>query len=132
MPIRGSVVKTIDIKSMLFGSVLEVGDTVHLKSSTNALAVQRNKELFFVNEGNFHNFKAFNKLIPIPPLPFSMPSITKYNECPDIKVGNIHLLTISSTAIVQIGTTNHIDTEARILHIRQISPEMRNGDDAPA
>ncbi|RST75199.1 spore germination protein GerPE [Siminovitchia acidinfaciens] len=125
MPLRGSVVKMIDIKSMLFGSVVEVGDTVHLKAYTNALAVQRNKELFFVNEGNYNNFNAFKIPIPIPPLPVPLPSITKYNECPDIHVGNIHLITMSSSAIMQIGTTNHINSEARVLHIRQISPGIR-------
>ncbi|RWR14559.1 spore germination protein GerPE [Siminovitchia fortis] len=125
MPLRGSVVKTMDIKSMIFGSVVEIGDTVHLKAFTDALAVQRNKELFFVNEGNFRNYNAFNKPIPIPSLPVPPPSITKYNECPDIKVGNVHIITISSSAIVQIGTTNHINTEARVLHIRQISPGIQ-------
>lgn len=126
MPLRGSVVKTMDIKNMIFGSVVEIGDTVHLRAYTDALAVQRYKELFFGNEGNFKNYNAFNKPIPIPSLPRQLPSITKYNEYPDIKVGNIHLITISSSAIVQIGTTNHINSEARVLHIRQISPGNEN------
>ncbi len=122
MPLRGSVVKTMDIKSAMFGSVIEIGDTVHLRAYTDALAVQRNKELFFGHEGNFKNYNAFNRPIPIPSFPRQLLSITKYNEYPDIKVGNIHLITISSSAIVQIGTTSDIHAEARVLHIRQISP----------
>ncbi|MBD8003820.1 spore germination protein GerPE [Bacillus norwichensis] len=125
MPLRGSVVKTMDIKSAIFGSVIEIGDTVHLRAYTDALAVQRNKELFFGNEAHF-NYNTFKKPIPIPPLPWPLPIIRRYNEQPDIKVGNIHLITISSSAIVQIGTTSDINSEARVLHIRQISPGYRS------
>lgn len=128
MPLRGSVVNMLDIKSVLFGSVIEVGDTVHSRAYTNALAVQRNKELFFVDEGNFKNFKAFNIPIPIPAIPYPMPTIKKYNEFPDIKVGNIHIKAVSSSAIIQVGTTNHVNTEARVLHIRQISPGRTKSD----
>ncbi len=128
MPLRGSVVKTMDIKNMIFGSVVEIGDTVHLRAYTDALAVQRNKELFFGNEAHFKNYNTFKKPIPIPPLPRPVPIIRKYNEHPDIKVGNIHLITISSSAIVQIGTTSNIHSEARVLHIRQISPGNNNNN----
>lgn len=119
---RNSIVKLLDMKLMLFGSVLEVGDSVQLKGHTNALAVQRTKQLFDAREGDLRSFSAFNKPIPLPPIyePFNIKD--KINDIPNIRVGNIHVITVSSASIVHIGSTNHVALEARVKNIRQISP----------
>ncbi|MFD1708028.1 spore germination protein GerPE [Siminovitchia sediminis] len=121
MSLRNSLVEVIAVKSLEFSSIVEVGDTVHTNARSNALAVQRNKELFFTDEGNFQSFDTFSKPVLIPGLPRIIPSTVKYNECSDIKVGKIHIIGISSSAVIQVGAANHIETEARVLHIRQIS-----------
>lgn len=118
---RNSLVKCTDIKSMLFGSVLEVGDSVHLRGHTEALAVQRRKQLFYADEGDLRSFSAFHKPIPLPPVYEPLTIKDKINDIPNIRVGNIHVITVSSASILHIGSTNHIAMEARVKHIRQIS-----------
>ncbi len=117
---RYSFVQNIKIKKVLFSSVVEIGDTNELKAHSNILAVQRFKELYYVNEGNFNYYPTFREPIPVPALPFSPPTIKKYNECPNICVDNVNILGISSSGLMQIGSTNDINLESRIVHIRQL------------
>lgn len=122
---RNSFVQNMNIKSVQIGSVVEIGDTVHLNANSYALAVQREKQLFFGNEGNFQNFPAFKVLIPTPPLPPVVPVTQKNNDCSNIRVGNINILGMSTSALIQIGSTNHVNLEARIQHIRQVEADQK-------
>ncbi|MBS4177432.1 spore germination protein GerPE [Lederbergia citrea] len=117
---RNSFVQFIDVKSLILTGILEIGDSVQLRANHNILAVQRKQEIEFGNEGNFQAFPIFSEPIPIPPLPEPPPLIRKYNESPNIRVGQIHVEGISTSAIMHIGSTNDVYLESRVLHIRQL------------
>jgi spore germination protein PE len=120
---RNSLVKFAGIKSMLFGSVLEVGDSVQIRGHTEALAVQRRKQLFYAHEGDLRSFPAFQKPIPLPAIyePFTA---SKINGEPNIRVGNLHVIAVSTASVVHVGSTSHVAMEARVKHIRQITPTI--------
>lgn len=117
---RNSFVQNIKVKEVLFSSIIEIGDTNELKANANILAIQRMKQLIYVNEGNFNHYSTFTEPTLITPFPALPPKIKKYNECPNIRVGNIDVLGVSSSAIMQIGSTNDIKLDSRIVHIRQL------------
>ncbi|MBS4210666.1 spore germination protein GerPE [Bacillus sp. FJAT-50079] len=120
MQIRSSHVKDIRVKSMLLGAVMEVGDSVHLSAHSNVIAIQREKEIFYGNEGNFQEIPLFTEPIPLPTPPFMPPIIHKVNEIPNITVNCISIIGISASAIFHIGNTDHVSLESRIWHQRQL------------
>nr|WP_280518457.1 spore germination protein GerPE [Lederbergia wuyishanensis] len=117
---RNSVVQHILVYSILSNGVLEIGDTVFLRPSTQALAVQRQQELYFGKEANYQP-RIFSENIPIPPFAFPPPFTRKYHEKPNICVGRISIKGISTSGMVQIGNTEHVYSEAKVDHIRQLS-----------
>ncbi|WP_340083824.1 spore germination protein GerPE [Siminovitchia sp. FSL H7-0308] len=121
---RNSVVQYLDIKNLIFGSILEIGDSVHLGANANALAVQRRRQLFYADEGDLLSFSAFTKPIPLPPIYESFPIRHKIHDSPNIRVGNVHVIAASNAAVLYIGSTNHIAMEGRVKHIRQINPRI--------
>lgn len=120
---RNSLVKFAGIKSIIIGSVLEVGDSVQIRGHAEALAVQRRKQLFYAYEGDLRAFSAFQKPIPLPAIyePFTA---SKINGDPNIRVGNLHVVAVSSASVVHVGSTSHVSMEARVKHIRQITPTI--------
>ncbi|MBS4218039.1 spore germination protein GerPE [Bacillus sp. FJAT-49711] len=117
---RNSVVQHILVYSILSDAVLEIGDSVLIRSSTKALAVQRQQELYFGKEADYKPRVWFEQ-IPIPPLPIPPPYIRKYHENPNIYVGRISIKGISTASVVQIGNTEHVHKESRVDHIRQLT-----------
>lgn len=118
---RTASIKGVQIESLAIASVLQIGDSSIIQSATKALAVQREKELFFGKEGNFKEFPTFLEPIPLPSIDESV-SMSQQNINPFIKVGQINIIGISSSAIVHFGNTRHVALEARIKHIRQLLP----------
>ena len=117
---RNSHVKSVDIKSILFSSVLEIGDSVYTNACNRAISVKREQELYRGNELKFSNYPIFSEPIPIPPLVFPPPLIRKYNENPNIYVKRIGIKGVSNSAIVQIGNSEYITLESRVFHSRQL------------
>ncbi|WP_071459108.1 spore germination protein GerPE [Bacillus massilinigeriensis] len=124
---RTSVVNNLKVLSLIISSVIEIGDTVSVHGTLKALAVQREKELFFGNEGNFSTFRTFTEPIMIPPIPEEMPFIRR-DLRPNIYVNNIHILGMSSSSVLQIGNAQDIKMEARVKHIRQLLPLGNRGN----
>ncbi|MBW8350386.1 spore germination protein GerPE [Bacillus sp. IITD106] len=117
---RNSVVQHILVYSILSNGVLEIGDTVQLRPYTQALAVQRQQEIYFGKEANYYP-RIFSEPIPMPTFPISPPYIRKYHEKPNICVGRIWIKGVSTSGVVHIGNTENVHAEARIDHIRQLS-----------
>jgi spore germination protein PE len=115
---RVSKVDYLKVNSVGSASFLQIGDSNLIHSVTRALAVQRQKELFFGNEGDFRLFPIFNRLIPLTPI---LAPITMHPTpfSPPIKVGRIDIIAVASASIVHIGSSEHIQIETRIKHIRQ-------------
>ncbi|WP_400246403.1 spore germination protein GerPE [Niallia sp. JL1B1071] len=116
---RTSVVDLIKVSTVSFSSIVEIGDATYFQAISRALAVQRQKELFYGNEGAYEDYAVFKEPIPLIP-------ITENVEChfenmkPIIKVHHINITGISSCSLLQIGNCRHMYAETRIKHIRQI------------
>jgi spore germination protein PE len=115
---RLSVVNNIYVNSLGLGSVFQIGDSTNIRPLSRALAVQREYQLFYDEEGNFE-YPVFTKPIP-QPLFFEKVYMAEMNEKPTIKVNNISVTAVSSSGVVQIGSTGDISSESRIKHIRQL------------
>ncbi|MBM7586474.1 spore germination protein PE [Bacillus pakistanensis] len=121
---RYSVVNRIILDTLSFSSVLEIGDSNNIRSSSKVYAVQREQELFYGSEGNF-NDPIFTEPIPLPPLVFDV-AIQKINERPNIVVNCIDITGVSSASVVQIGQTCDAYSEARVKNIRH----LQNGENS--
>ncbi|WP_257008256.1 spore germination protein GerPE [Bacillus sp. FJAT-45350] len=116
---RVSMVNNIKVTNVSSSSVFQVGDSNKVSPRSRALAVQRQVELFFSDEGNFEMFPLFTR--PIPKMSFFEPiSINRYNDSRFINVKNINIISAASSGVLHIGSTNDIHAEARIKHIRQL------------
>ncbi|OCA84317.1 spore gernimation protein [Bacillus sp. FJAT-27225] len=116
---RVSSVDTISVKSMLFSSVLQIGDTSRIQNFSRALAVQRERDQFFDNEGNFIQFPIFTREIPLRDI-YEPVQMLSFNEKPLIKVGSITIKGISAASFLHIGNVGSVSLEGRIKHIRQL------------
>jgi len=118
---RTSVVNNINVKTGIFSSILEIGDSHLIQGFSRALAVQREAEIYFGDEGKFEQYSTF--LEPIPQLSINENIImNKQNLNPFIKIINMDILAISTSSIVHIGNTCHVSLENRTKHFRQLLP----------
>ncbi|WP_144553556.1 spore germination protein GerPE [Bacillus sp. X1(2014)] len=125
---RTSCVDTINIKIVSFSSTVQLGDSCIINSLSRALAVQREVEVFYGNEGNLSPYRVYSEPIPFLPINESF-TYSRQNPNPLIKVGRIDITGISSASLLHVGSSRHISMEARIMHIRQLSPSPRNEED---
>ncbi|MBT2694352.1 spore germination protein GerPE [Bacillus sp. ISL-55] len=122
---RISCVDHIKIDAVSFSSILQIGDSEQILALSRALAVQREAEIFFDNEGNFGAFPIFSETIPFQPAVEENLVFSTHNLNPVLKVRNIDILGASSSSVVHLGNSSNIAMEARVKHIRQLLP--RNG-----
>nr|WP_184522709.1 spore germination protein GerPE [Bacillus benzoevorans] len=123
---RLSKVDSLHINSAILASVIQIGDSSFINSFSRAIAVHRQKELFFTNEEDFRMHGIFSYSLPLPPIDESISmQFTSLN--PIIKVGSIDVTAMSASPVLHIGSSEHIQAEARILHIRQFetAPKTR-------
>lgn len=125
---RTSCVDTIDIKVVSFASTVQLGDSCIINSLSRALAVQRETEVFYGNEGNLSSYRVYMEPIPFQPItePFRF---SRHNPNPLIKVNKIDIIGISSSSILHVGNSEHVSMEARVKHIRQLLPIPRKEED---
>lgn len=122
---RTSSVDQININTMSFSSVFEIGDSSFLKGFSRAIAAHRAVEYFHGREGSFAAYPIFSEPIPILPIEENV-SIETTQLNPVIKVQNIDVIGVSAASIIHIGSSQHLSMEARVKHIRQLTP--KNGD----
>lgn len=121
---RTSCVDTIDIKIVSFSSTVQLGDSCIINGLSRALALQRETELFYGNEGNLSPYRVFSE--PIPFLPITEPfTYSRHNPNPLIKVNKIDIIGISSSSLLHVGNSGHVSMESRVKHIRQLLPIPR-------
>ncbi|MFK2825527.1 spore germination protein GerPE [Bacillus sp. B190/17] len=119
---RTSVVKHIRVVTVSDSSVVEIGDSAAMKLGNRVLAVQRQTELFYGNEGNFEDYPIFSKAIPVLKTDENL-AFTRYNLSPFIRVGHINIIGVASSSVLHIGSTGMIHADSRIKHIRQLLHE---------
>lgn len=115
---RLSIVDKFKLRTLSYSSILEVGDSNQILPYSLALAVQREQEIFFGNEGHF-NYPVFTTPIPRPLITEQI-QINTINESPKIYVHSVDITAASVSGVIQIGSTNTIQGESRIKHIRQL------------
>jgi len=116
---RTSVVNAVKVTSASFASTIQLGDSAIINGSSRAIAVQREAEVFFGEEGNFSKYPIFSEPIPLLPINEAF-SISTHNVLPVIKVNTISILAMSSSAILHVGNSDNVSLEARVKHIRQL------------
>jgi spore germination protein PE len=121
---RTSCVDNIIIKIASFSSTVQLGDSCIINGLSRALAVQREIEFFYGNEGNMANYRVYSEPIPFLPINESF-SYSRQNPNPLIKVSKIDITGISSSSLLHVGNSRHISMEARVKHIRQLNPIPR-------
>lgn len=116
---RLSIVKDVKIDAVTLGSIAQFGDNEVIEPESRALAVQREKELFFGDEGNFQAYPIFTANIPEPSFKSDV-RMKIHHSNPIIQVGSIEILGVSAASVFQVGSNRVIDSETRIKHIRQL------------
>ncbi|EKN70283.1 spore germination protein [Neobacillus bataviensis LMG 21833] len=124
---RISSVDHLEVKQVVFSSVLQLGDSCILNGFSRALAVQRETEIFYGDEGNFPSYRIFKKPLPLPPITESI-SFLRHNINPIIKVNNIDVTAVSNSSILHVGNSQTVSMEVRVKHIRQLLLEGHEQD----
>ncbi|WP_258000400.1 spore germination protein GerPE [Bacillus sp. Marseille-P3661] len=122
---RLSCVNTINIKDVANSAVFEIGDSEQIVPFSRALAVQREAQIFYGNEGNFEDFHIYTQPIPKPNITENV-TFNRINEEPTIQVNTVRIIGMSFSSVFQVGSTKLIDSEARVKHIRQL---LTKGDE---
>lgn len=124
---RISNVDKLKVMILSYSSIIQLGDSCITNGYSRALAVQREAEVFYGNEGNFPSYSVFTKPIPLPPINEQITTFT-HNLKPVIKVHDIDIIGISSSSILHVGNTRNVSMEVRIKHIRQENLEGHEQD----
>jgi spore germination protein PE len=124
---RISNVDKLKVMILSYSSIIQLGDSCITNGYSRALAVQREAEQFYGNEGNFPSYSVFTKPIPLPPINEQISTFT-HNLNPVIKVNNIDIIGISSSSVLHVGNTRNVSMEVRIKHIRQENLEGHEQD----
>lgn len=115
---RTSVVDQIKVDTFGFSSIFEIGDTSYIQGYSRALALQRDAEIFYGKEGNYNVYDIYREELVFPKITENIQ--THYiQHKPIIKVKNIDILGVSSSAVLHIGNTKDISMESRVKHFRQ-------------
>ncbi|OIJ10089.1 hypothetical protein BKP35_13290 [Anaerobacillus arseniciselenatis] len=115
---RTSVVDYSRVINVSLSSIFHIGDSVQVTPVAWAIAVQRQLQLFYGDEGNFLQFPMFTMELPQPTIQEPI-TVNRYNASSFIKVNRIHVTSVAAGSVHQIGSTNYINSESRIKHIRQ-------------
>ncbi|WP_282942000.1 spore germination protein GerPE [Paenibacillus sp. RC67] len=115
---RWSVVEFVKVFNLSEASIIQVGDNNNNHPISKVIAVQRQVADFNGDEGNFEQFPLFKREIPLPAIHETVQ--TKFdNACDTIRVGTVTILGIAGSSVLQIGTNETIEAEARVKQFRQ-------------
>jgi spore germination protein PE len=120
--VRTSVVHRLKVNDVSLSSTLQVGDLVEFKPYSKALAIQREESIYLGNEGNFEAYELFSKPIPQPKV-YEDVDMEILNRDPYIQVGNVRVIAAAASSLIQVGSTQRMEAEARVKHIRQLKHE---------
>ncbi|CAM3774968.1 spore germination protein GerPE [Mesobacillus thioparans] len=124
---RIASVDHIKIDSVILSSVFQIGDSQQITGISKALAVQREAEIFFDEEGEYTSYPIFFEPIAFQPEVETLMSSTQ-NINPILKVRNIDIIGVSSSSVVHLGNTCNVTMESRVKHIRQLLPRPERND----
>lgn len=115
---RISTVLTAKVSEVQSSSVFQIGDSFAYTPKTRGYAVGQlshhfSDEPFVFNDPTFHE--------PIPkPNSANLVKAYTFHESPYIHVGHVKIISLGGSSVFQIGSTNYINSEARIKHVRRL------------
>jgi spore germination protein PE len=121
---RLSIVGTIKINGMLFSSLLQIGDNAIIEAQSRVFAVQRETARFWGREGRFDMYPIFTRPVPRPP-EWDEVAMSVDNLGSFIQVGHVRILSLSTSAIMQVGSNRVIQAESRVKNIRQFTTPLQ-------
>ncbi|NLP50000.1 spore germination protein GerPE [Bacillus sp. RO1] len=128
---RISRVNDINLHSLSFSSYFHIGDSYYINAKSRALAVKREFPRFYGNEGNFSEYPIFSMQSPTPVITERV-NMAVNNVNPNICVNSIKIKGVSSSSVLQIGSSQTVCAESRVKHIRQLlSPEIHKAAGLP-
>ncbi|MCM3616926.1 spore germination protein GerPE [Sutcliffiella horikoshii] len=114
----------INLHSLSFSSYFHIGDSYFINAKSRALAVKREFPRFYGKEGNFSEFPIFSMQYPMPVITERV-NMSVSNPNPNIFVNHIKVKGVSSSSVLQVGSSQTICAEVRIKHTRQLlGPEI--------
>lgn len=122
---RLSSIQNIKMTELGTSSIFEIGDSHLITPRSEAIAVQRERAIFLVNEFNFNDFSIFSVPIIQPDVEEEMET-TINNEHPKIQVGDIEIFSVTSSSVVHLGSSDLLYADSRIKHIRHLLREKNN------
>ncbi|MGL4820005.1 MAG: spore germination protein GerPE [Bacilli bacterium] len=123
MTVRTSVVPQVDIITVNTTSVFQIGDSEWIRTRSNALALQREFSYFVTTEYNDTFYRTFYEPFEPPAFEPTTIQLDRTNEGSTIFVQGVRISAVASSGIFHIGSTIHVDSEVRILQVRQYAPE---------
>lgn len=117
---RIAKVNNIKINIVSFSSTFQIGDSDQIVGSSNILATQKGQATFLNHEGNFNDYHIFTEQIPSSMIDEQLQA-TFVNEIPFIKVGDVNLIGLSFSSVLQVGNSENVCLEARVKHIRHLT-----------
>lgn len=116
---RLSHVNHVRVDTAYNSSIIQIGDSKEIHAIAHGLAVQREKPVFWGDEGDFKRFAIFRKPSPLPTYPDPL-LMKKRNESGIIRVENMYVSGLSAAGILHIGSCEHMLLESRLKHIRHL------------
>jgi spore germination protein PE len=124
--VRKSVVGELSVLSVDNSSAIEIGDTERLAPVSRVLAVQRQEAIFPFGEFAMRNYAAYSRPVPLPVVAERL-VMKRDLPKPPVHVGSIRIIAVSSSVIIQVGSSCELLAESRIKHIRHLFREPPAG-----
>lgn len=116
---RISIVQDVKLRSMLFSSMVQVGDNVAIDAGADILAVQRELPIFRGDEGDMRQIPIFSQQLTVPIIDEQV-DVKRINTSGRIEVGSVDILGLSVASVLQIGSNRSVTCFCRTKHIRQL------------
>ncbi|MEK8129798.1 spore germination protein GerPE [Paenibacillus filicis] len=115
---RTSRVQYMKVYSVGYASALFIGDLYEFIPEALVLAIQREISRFSGSEGELEAYPLFS--VPLPqPLPFPLTRLEVVNTIPEIRVGTIRVLAVSTSCSLHVGRLHHTKAQSRVKNIRE-------------
>ncbi|WP_058304052.1 spore germination protein GerPE [Gorillibacterium timonense] len=114
-----SIIGFLDVDTVAFASTIFIGDNRLITPRTRAIAVRRDIINNLGDEGHYEDYPIFQRQFPRLPVPAGI-HFTKRDEG-SIQVQRIRVNSVSTSAVLQAGSTHTIRSESRIKQFRQLA-----------
>jgi spore germination protein PE len=125
---RLSFVGSIKVNVVIFNSILQIGDNAVIQANNHVLAVQREISQFWGDEGSFDAYPIFNRPIQLPPETGTV-AMSVDNLGSVINVGKLHVLSLSASAVLQVGSNRILEAESRVMNLRHYVKPIEGEDE---